>query len=453
MGKTADIHFSTAVEDSQNRCFTILFFLPGLSFLLIAAHFLRWGEMGLSLSCIFMVGAMLWRRFWMRNVAQMFLLLAALRWVATAHFLVSMRIGHGQPWLRMLAILGAVAGVTLLSALIMSSRRIRRWYDNSTQSQAPLAAFVLTASLLGLVQNYLPLPMLLLERYWPGFGWLQVLLMSFYAAWLTEKFLYPSVAACLRPRIWLLFSVVFFAQLFLGLAGFKEMLMTGKLHLPVPALIIAGPLYRGRDFFMPILFVATLLLVGPAWCSHLCYFGAWDSLSSRSCQVPGHLPAYAAKIRFLLLVLVSLTALLLRYLYVGWLAAAICAALFGLAGIAVMLVVSRRNGVMTHCVSFCPAGLLGNWIGRLSPFRMRIAAGCVECQVCRKACRYNALHLDDIRSRRPGSTCTLCGDCISACHSGQIGYSLPWVSSQSARTIFLALIISLHAIFMAVARI
>lgn len=314
-------------------------------------------------------------------------------------------------------------------------------------------AFFLTAIMLGGMQQYLPKPMLLVERYLPGWGWFQVVLMAIYAAWLTEKFLNPSVAASLRPRIWLLFSVVFFAQLFLGLAGFKEMLMTGKLHLPLPALIIAGPLYRGHDFFMPILFIATVLLVGPAWCSHLCYFGAWDSLFSRRCQVPGQLPAFAAKIRLLLLTLVVLLALILRYLQVGWLPAIICAALFGLAGVAVMLAVSRRNGVMTHCVSFCPVGLLGNWIGRLSLFRIRIADGCIECQICRNACRYNALNVEDIRLRRPGSTCTLCGDCISACHSGQIGYALPWLSSQSARTIFLVLIISLHAIFMAVARI
>ena len=44
--------------------------------------------------------------------------------------------------------------------------------------------------------------------------------------------------------MWLIFSIIFFTQLILGVAGVDKLLMTGKLHLPVPALIAAGPLYR-----------------------------------------------------------------------------------------------------------------------------------------------------------------------------------------------------------------
>ena len=51
--------------------------------------------------------------------------------------------------------------------------------------------------------------------------------------------------------------------------------MTGKLHLPVPALIVAGPVYRGSVGFMLILFLCTILLVGPAWCSHLALHAAF----------------------------------------------------------------------------------------------------------------------------------------------------------------------------------
>jgi len=295
--------------------------------------------------------------------------------------------------------------------------------------------------------------MLLLERYWPGMGWLQVLLMAMYAAWLTGRFVAPKDAVRWRPQVWRLFSLVFFAQFFLGLVGFEKMLMTGKLHLPVPALIIAGPIYRGSDFFMPILFTVTALLVGPAWCSHLCYVGVWDDCFSRNRSEPAQLPSYAPVIRFLLLVFVIATALLLRYLAFGWLAAISAGGLFGLAGIAVMAFLSRRQGVMIHCTCYCPMGLIGNWLGRLSLFRIKIADGCTECNLCRRSCRYNALNPADIKLRRPGSTCTLCGDCISACHSGQLGYRLPFLSARTARAVFLVLIISLHAIFLAVARI
>jgi polyferredoxin len=68
--------------------------------------------------------------------------------------------------------------------------------------------------------------------------------------------------------------------------------MTGELHLPIPALILAGPVYRGEGLFMPVLYTVTILLVGPAWCSWLCYIGAWDDFAARrrkggSRPVPG----------------------------------------------------------------------------------------------------------------------------------------------------------------------
>ena len=73
---------------------------------------------------------------------------------------------------------------------------------------------------------------------------------------------------------------MFFAQFVFGVAGVERLLMTGQLHVPVPAVVVAGPLYRGEGLFMPILFAATLLLVGPAWCSYLCYVGSWDGLAA-----------------------------------------------------------------------------------------------------------------------------------------------------------------------------
>jgi hypothetical protein len=40
--------------------------------------------------------------------------------------------------------------------------------------------------------------------------------------------------------------------------------MSGKLHLPVPMMILAGPIYRGHLSVMSILFVSTVVLSGPA---------------------------------------------------------------------------------------------------------------------------------------------------------------------------------------------
>ncbi len=315
------------------------------------------------------------------------------------------------------------------------------------------AAFLLTFVVLSGLQLYVRPPMLLLERFMTGWGMVEVLLIGIYAAVITAKFLDPAVAKVMRPRLWLLFSAVFFAQLFLGLVGIEKMLMTGQLHLPLPALILAGPLYRGSGFFMLIMFVVTVILAGPAWCSHLCYFGVWDDqLSRRSGQIKD-LPAWRTKVRFVVFLAVVLTALLFRYLQFSRVIAFSAALLFALAGILVMLIFSRRSGAMIHCVTWCPIGLLANWLGRLSFFRLRIGENCSGCRQCSRACRYDALRIEDIKRRQPGLSCTLCGDCVSTCHAAQIDYRLLNFSPEIARKLFVVLLISMHAIFLAVARI
>jgi len=427
--------------------------LPFLAFLLTAAHFLRWGESGAALACLLMAGLLFWQRGWVPLVSRVLLMGAALLWAMTAAEMAGMRIAAGLNWLRPALILGGVSAFTLVAAFIMGRKQMRDWYGTNRDAVPQAAAFLLTVLMLGLLQERLSLPLLLAERFLPGHGWVQVMLMGIYAAWITGKILDPGRSALWRLRIWSLFSLVFFGQLALGLAGVEEMLMSGRLHLPVPALILAGPLYRGADFFMPILFLATLVLVGPAWCSHLCYIGAWEGLCSSRQPMPQRLPAWRQKVRAGLLVLMAGSAIGLRLLAAPWWLAFSLAALFGLVGVGIMVLVSRRNGVMSHCVGYCPMGLLANWLGRISPFRLKIAEGCKNCLLCAVACRYEALGPEEIRNRRPGSSCTLCGDCLGSCPRGLIRYSLPWTSAATARAVFLVLVVALHTVFLAVARI
>jgi hypothetical protein len=76
-----------------------------------------------------------------------------------------------------------------------------------------------------------------------------------------------------RRLSWTLFSIVFFSQMIIGLLGAGNFLMAGKLHLPVPLMIISGPLYRGHLSVMTILFLSTVILTGPAWCSNCAILG------------------------------------------------------------------------------------------------------------------------------------------------------------------------------------
>jgi polyferredoxin len=315
--------------------------------------------------------------------------------------------------------------------------------------------FVLSTSLLLLARQTSPLPVLLADRWLPGTGLLQIMVLGIYACIIGHVLLRSPHIGPIRSRIWSLFSVLFFAQLGLGLAGMETMLMTGELHLPVPALIVAGPVYRGEGLFMPILYTATILLVGPAWCSWLCYIGAWDGWAAGRKKGARHpVPKWATHIlRPAILLLIVGTALLLRK-YNAPVGLAFGLALgFGLAGVGVMVFLSSRTGYMIHCTVFCPIGLISNLAGRINPWRLRIDAECTRCRLCSRTCRYSALERQDLENGRPGLTCTLCGDCVGQCPQGLIGYRFPGLNSKQARISFIILIISIHTLFLGVARI
>jgi polyferredoxin len=316
-----------------------------------------------------------------------------------------------------------------------------------------VAAALLTFGLLAFVQARVARPMLLAERLWAGAGWAQAALLAGYAGFLVSRMRDPRRSGTWRRRVWLLFSIVFFGQFALGLLGIDMMLMTGKLHVPVPAVVVGGPLYRGEGFFMPILFASTLVLVGPAWCSHLCYIGAWDNLAATARKRPGPLPRWRWWAQPILLALVVAVALGMRALGVPGTAAALAAIAFGLAGVGVMVLASRRLGFMAHCTLFCPLGWIATRAGRwLSPFRIRIRTGCDDCMACSTACRFGALTREDIAARRAGPSCTLCGDCVRPCAKRVIGYRFPGLAPDRARTLFLVVVISVHAVFLGVAR-
>lgn len=433
--------------------FTWLLLIPVIAFLLAAAHFLRWGETGLVISSFLAIAMLGWREGWVRIVLQGLLMLTGLRWVQVAQNLMQMRLQVQAPWLRMILILGAVALFSFAGVWMLGRRKSCNWFRSDGCVAPPVCAFFITFAAIAWLNFSLPFKLLLFERYLPGTALLQAFLMSVYAAWLTHKLYKHRNSTMIRSRIWFLFSMVFFAQLALGLAGFSRMLMTGKLHLPVPALIVAGPIYRNSGFFMLFLFIGTVLMVGPAWCSYLCYIGAWEDRLRRRASKPQPLPVWRHKARVAILLIVLGAAVLLRLLNTPATTAVVIAAIFGIMGIAIMALVSGANGQMTHCTTWCPMGLIANWLGRISPFRIKFGKGCTDCMLCTKACAYDALSKEHVSKRKPGSTCTLCGDCVASCHGGHIGYSLPFMSSDRARTIFVVTIVVMHAVFLTVARI
>lgn len=426
-----------------------------LSLLLVGAHGLRFGDAGLAASAVALSGLLLTRRGWLRWVLAAALAGACLLWADVGVELVRLRLALGQPWLRLALILGGVFALALASLLAALGRPGERFFHGARDGGGWSAAcFLLVAAGLETARAMTPFNVLLLDRFFPGWGRLEIVLLAFYAAWLLGRMAPPAGARRWRPRMWALFSGVFFAQAALGVAGVERMLMTGSLHLPVPALILAGPAYRGEGFFMLILFTAAVLLAGPAWCSHLCYIGAWDDAASRTGRRSRlEFGRWTVLGRLLTLGLTVGGALALRLAGVGWLAAVLLGAGFGIAGVGVMALASRGRGVMVHCSTYCPIGLAGAVLGRLNPWRVRMTRDCTQCGACSKACRYGALEVRDIERGRPGLSCTLCGDCVGSCPHSAMEYRFPGLNSGSARLAFLTLVVALHAVFLGVARI
>ena len=312
--------------------------------------------------------------------------------------------------------------------------------------------FVLIFSLLSFVQLKLDNPIILAERFLKGAGWIEIVLISLYGAMVGFKMLDPENVPKWRKITWSLFSVIFFSQLITGIAGAEKFLMTGKLHLPVPMMILGGPIYRGQLSVMTILFLSTVILTGPAWCSHFCYFGAFDGLASAGKTSKKRLGKKAA-IKSTILILVITMAIILRWLRVSPLVATLIAAGFGIAGILIIILVSRKFGKMVHCVMYCPIGTIVNLLRHVNPFRMYIDKSCTLCMNCTKYCKYDALNRDDIINLKPSITCTLCGDCLSGCQHNSIKYRFLRLTPDNSRKLYLILTVSLHAACIAMARI
>jgi len=315
-----------------------------------------------------------------------------------------------------------------------------------------LVVFTLTFLLLGLVQLKVERPMLLAERFIAGAGWVEILIISLYGAVVAYKMQDPINVPEWRKITWTIFSVIFFIQLAAGLSGFEKFLMTGKLHLPIPMMIVGGPVYRGQLSVMTILFLSTVILTGPAWCSHLCYFGAFDNLAS-SGKTSRKILKHKGAIKSTILVLVIAMALLLRWLNVPLLIATLIALAFGVTGIAIMILISLKWKKMVHCVMYCPVGTIVNGLKHVNPFRMYIDKSCTLCMHCTKFCKYDALNAEDIKNGKPSITCTLCGDCLAGCQHNSLKYRFFSMNPEKARNLYLILTISLHAACIALARI
>ncbi len=92
----------------------------------LAAHFLREANFALLLVCLACTAALWTRRNWAILLNQLLLVGGALVWLGTAGQVLDKRMAEGRPYVRMLAILGAVAALVLTTAALWAVPRVRR---------------------------------------------------------------------------------------------------------------------------------------------------------------------------------------------------------------------------------------------------------------------------------------------------------------------------------------
>ncbi len=425
-----------------------------LSFLLMGAHFLRFQIPGLALMCVSAPLALLIKRKWIVKVFSILLFFMGLDWLSTAYGIWIGRQAAGESATRMLIILSGIALFTACSSLLFKTKKMKERYSANANAALPgTIAFFLTFITLSYIAVIdVKLKVFLFERFLFGASFIEAFWLAIYAGLLADFMPNILVSQYLRRRIWLFLSVLFFLQLVLGLFGLSSFLQSGALTIPVPLLIVAEPIFNNGGLILLALFAASLILTGPAWCSFLCYFGAVDNLAACNKKTPDSMPKWRNSVRFGILAIIILAAVLLRYLGAKTSYAACLASIFGLGGVGVILFLSRKTGVMTYCTGYCPVGAIATVAGKLNPFRVRIDDTCDSCGDCTPLCKYDALSASDIERKKPAYTCTLCGDCLSACEKQSIDYSFPLLSPKMARTIFVVIVISLHAIMIGLVR-
>ena len=105
--------------------------LPALALLLLGAHFFRAGHVPVAAVCVALLALLFVRTAWSASAMQGALVLGVLEWLRTAWVFASARADVGQPYGRLLVILGGVALITALAALSLRSKAAREHFRST----------------------------------------------------------------------------------------------------------------------------------------------------------------------------------------------------------------------------------------------------------------------------------------------------------------------------------
>ncbi len=99
-----------------------------ISFMLLAAHFLRESQMLFVVCALALPFLLLLKKSWAVRAVQFALVLGAIEWIRTLLALQAIRVEHGMPWTRLVFIIGGVALFTGCSALVFFHTSLKQKY-------------------------------------------------------------------------------------------------------------------------------------------------------------------------------------------------------------------------------------------------------------------------------------------------------------------------------------
>lgn len=100
-----------------------------ISFLILAAHFLRYGDLPMTVIALIVPILLFIKKKWVPRIIQLCLAIGALEWFSTMYFLIQTRQQTGTDWHRLAIIMSLVALFTLLSGLVFRNKKLRESYQ------------------------------------------------------------------------------------------------------------------------------------------------------------------------------------------------------------------------------------------------------------------------------------------------------------------------------------
>lgn len=100
-----------------------------ISFLLLSAHFSRVGISILSLIFLLLPFLLMIKKRWITNMFKIVLIIGSLEWLRTLIFYINQRQDLGEPYFRLVLIIGAVAIFTGLSTFAFSNEKVKDYFN------------------------------------------------------------------------------------------------------------------------------------------------------------------------------------------------------------------------------------------------------------------------------------------------------------------------------------